>query len=94
MVMRAKRLLAFGIIPPCLITCVYSCRDGACPVSSPPNGNLKILSDSGRRGTPRLYNRVITVLAPLGYSPSSLRFQEMVIFSNAIFKNIKYCLSR
>ena len=43
---------------------------------------------------PRLYNRVITVLAPLGYFPSSLRIQEMVIFSNAIFKNIKRCLSR
>ena len=28
------------------------------------------------------------------YSPSSLRFREMVIFSNATFKNIKYCLSR
>ena len=28
------------------------------------------------------------------YSPSSLRFREMVIFSNATFKNIKFCLSR
>ena len=69
MMIRAKRLLVFGIIPPCLITCVYSCRDGACPVSSPPNGNLKILSDSGRRGTPCLYNRVITVLAPFRLLP-------------------------
>ena len=69
MVTRVKRPLVPGIIPPCLITCVYPCRDGACPVSSPPNGNLKILSDSGRRGTPRLYNRVITVLAPFRLLP-------------------------
>lgn len=69
MVMRVKRPLVPGIIPPCLITCVYSCRDGARPVSSPPNGNLKLLSDSGRRDTPRLYNRVITVLAPFTLLP-------------------------
>ena len=38
MVTRVKRPLVPGIIPPCLITCVYPCRDGACPVSSPQNG--------------------------------------------------------
>ncbi|ABR42323.1 hypothetical protein BDI_0547 [Parabacteroides distasonis ATCC 8503] len=48
---------------------IHSCRDVAYPVSSPPNGNLKILSDSGRRDTPRLYNRVITVLAPFRLLP-------------------------
>ena len=37
---------------------IPSSRDGACPVSSQLNGNLKILSDSGRRGTPRLYKSV------------------------------------
>ena len=69
MVMRVKRPLVPGIIPPCLITCVYSCRDGARPVSHCLIVALSYHLEGMRRGVPRLYNRVITVLAPFRLLP-------------------------
>ncbi len=58
MVTRVKRPLVPGIIPPCPITCVYPCRDGACP-SHLLKMVFKLPSDDGRRSTLRLYSWVI-----------------------------------
>ena len=92
MVMRVKRPLVPGIIPPCLITCVcIPVETGRAP-SHLLKMVFKLPSDDGRRSTLRLYNWVIF---PSFYATSRVAKYSlgMVIFRIAIFENLKCCVS-
>ena len=59
MVMRVKRPLVPGIIPPCLITCVCIPVETGRTSSHLLKMVFKLPSDDGRRSMLRLYNWVI-----------------------------------